>query len=258
MAGNPRLDKVVISIVVVSVLPAIIAVSIALALEMNWASTSEGLSAVRRNYALIIAGVLGLGIAIWRGVSADKQVRVMVKQLNLAERGHMTDRFSKAVDQLGNENSLSVRVGGIYALQHIGQDATDTLLYTVHDVLTNFIRQPPYPSLSKEEKEHAKKFPIRSHDVTAALEVLQLIKEKHPLIIKRAVLSYMYLEYAQLNHFDFEGSDFSYSNLINAHLSGGNFSGCNFTGTHFEAANFTNSIIFLSNFLEQTLKVFLV
>ncbi|MEL7313753.1 MAG: pentapeptide repeat-containing protein [Cyanobacteria bacterium J06559_3] len=44
------------------------------------------------------------------------------KQLAAAQEQSITDRFSKAVEQLGYENS-SVRIGGIHALERIAQDS---------------------------------------------------------------------------------------------------------------------------------------
>ena len=64
----------------------------------------------------------------------------------LAERGQVTDRFTKAIEQLGSDK-LDMRIGGIYALEQI---ARDSAVYhpTVMEVLTAFIRahsREPWP-----------------------------------------------------------------------------------------------------------------
>ena len=43
----------------------------------------------------------------------------------LAERGQVTDRFTKAIEQLGSDK-LDVRIGGIYALERIARDSAET------------------------------------------------------------------------------------------------------------------------------------
>jgi hypothetical protein len=44
------------------------------------------------------------------------------RSLTLARSGQITDRFTKAIGQLGEE-SIDVRIGALYALQHIASDA---------------------------------------------------------------------------------------------------------------------------------------
>ncbi len=57
----------------------------------------------------------------------------------LSREGHVTDRYTRAVGQLGDESS-PVRIGGVYALERIGKDSTKdrtTIIY----VLGAFIRE---------------------------------------------------------------------------------------------------------------------
>jgi uncharacterized protein YjbI with pentapeptide repeats len=44
------------------------------------------------------------------------------EQLQIAQRGHITERFTRAIDQLGHAQ-LDVRLGGIYALERIARGA---------------------------------------------------------------------------------------------------------------------------------------
>ena len=58
----------------------------------------------------------------------------------------MTDRFTKAIEQLGSDK-LDVRIGGIYALERIARDSAKDHP-TVMEVLTAFIREhsrEPWP-----------------------------------------------------------------------------------------------------------------
>jgi hypothetical protein len=51
----------------------------------------------------------------------------------------LTERFTRAVEQLGNKESLTIRLGGIYALERIAQDS-ERDHWTVMEVLCSFVR----------------------------------------------------------------------------------------------------------------------
>ena len=51
----------------------------------------------------------------------------------------MTDRYTKAIEQLGSDK-LDVRIGGIYALERVARDSARDHP-TVMEVLTAFIRE---------------------------------------------------------------------------------------------------------------------
>lgn len=80
----------------------------------------------------------------------------------LSREGHVTDRYTKAVGQLG-ESSPAVRIGGVYALERIGNDSPrdrTTIIY----VLGAFIRE-----CSKQVRARQDEPP---EDVTAGLRVV--------------------------------------------------------------------------------------
>jgi uncharacterized protein YjbI with pentapeptide repeats len=61
------------------------------------------------------------------------------RTLELTEQGQVTDRFTKAVEQLGSDK-LDIRIGGIYGLERIaGDSARDHP--TVMEVLSAFVRE---------------------------------------------------------------------------------------------------------------------
>jgi uncharacterized protein YjbI with pentapeptide repeats len=66
------------------------------------------------------------------------------RQLQVTREGQITDRYTKAVDQLGSEH-LDVRVGGIYALERIARDSPPDRA-TIEEVLTAYVRDhAPWP-----------------------------------------------------------------------------------------------------------------
>lgn len=82
-----------------------------------------------RNNGLILAAVFAGIFAGWRGV-------ILSKQADIAEQGHITDRYIKAVEQLGAEKTqkigngdektvpnIEVRIGALYTLERIAQES---------------------------------------------------------------------------------------------------------------------------------------
>ena len=83
-----------------------------------------------RNLSLVVIGILGIGAGIFgllfgavrayaahvQARAANEQARIANEQARVAEQGHITDRFTKAIEQLGSDK-LEVRLGGIYAYE---------------------------------------------------------------------------------------------------------------------------------------------
>lgn len=62
----------------------------------------------------IIAGLAGL--------AALGSLVVTSRTYRITEQGHITDRYTKAIQQVGDEK-LAVRLGGIYALERLAVDS---------------------------------------------------------------------------------------------------------------------------------------
>jgi uncharacterized protein YjbI with pentapeptide repeats len=62
------------------------------------------------------------------------------QQLSLAEQGHITDLYTRAVEQLGHEKA-PVRLGALYSLVRLAQDNPD-YRQTVVDVVCAYLRMP--------------------------------------------------------------------------------------------------------------------
>jgi hypothetical protein len=98
-------------------------------------------------------------------------------QLRLSEQGQVTERFTRAIDQLGHAQ-LDVRLGGIYALERIARDSPADRA-TIGEVLTAFIRShaPWPPRLPGQYTQTASidevpELQVRAADVQACLTVL--------------------------------------------------------------------------------------
>lgn len=84
--------------------------------------------AVRAQLLTLGAGVFAAGALVftWRNFGLSRQ-------------GQVTDRYTRAVEQLGSDK-IDVRIGGIYALERVGRDSAADHP-TVMEVLAAFIRE---------------------------------------------------------------------------------------------------------------------
>ncbi len=76
----------------------------------DW-STWIAVSEIVRNLGLVLAGVVGLGIAAWRSFAANRQADAALGQTELARRDHIAELFNRACAQLGDDK-LELRLGG--------------------------------------------------------------------------------------------------------------------------------------------------
>jgi Pentapeptide repeats (8 copies) len=66
------------------------------------------------------------------------------RQLRVARQGQVTERFTRAVDQLG-DTSEDVQLGGIYALQQISRESREERS-AIHEILASYVRShAPWP-----------------------------------------------------------------------------------------------------------------
>jgi hypothetical protein len=110
----------------------------------------------------IVAGLVLLGglFFTYRTLLLNRETLLLNRDtLDLDRQGQITDRFTKAIEQLGHQK-LDVRLGGIYALERIAHDSPGDHR-TIMEVLTAFVR------------EHSAKGAGRRTDVDAVLAVLR-------------------------------------------------------------------------------------
>jgi hypothetical protein len=99
------------------------------------ARTLPGVDSTLTVAAIGVGGTAIVGVAgFWASVrNTNKTTALTLRALELTEQGQVTDRYTKAVGQLGDESS-PVRVGGIYALERIGHDSPKdrtTIIYVL-------------------------------------------------------------------------------------------------------------------------------
>jgi hypothetical protein len=94
---------------------------------------AEEVGRTRTAVLATLAGLIAVVGAIFTGLS-----------YRLNQAGQITERFTRATDQLGN-SALDVRIGGIYALERIARDSRDDHPQVI-EVLTAYVRvHAPWP-----------------------------------------------------------------------------------------------------------------
>ncbi|XHX78500.1 MAG: pentapeptide repeat-containing protein [Stenomitos frigidus ULC029] len=192
-----------------------------------------------------IVGGLGTLATIVGGIILYLNFRVANKNTVLTESRLVTERFSKAVDQLGSDK-LEVRLGGIYALERIAQDSARDH-WTIMEVLTAFVReQSPVAANTRSQVKRSfveealqpevpKDEPASvTQDVQAALTVIGRREVKNDpegkfLDLSRSHLSGANLRGAILNGAILRGAKLRDAYLYNADLESADLRGANFS-----------------------------
>ena len=174
------------------------------------------------------------------------KARATEKRVSIAHAGHLTERLTRAVTQLGDDN-MAIRLGGIYALERLAQDS-DTDHARVMDVLTAYVRENA-PSHAQDAPQAANK---PTTDMQAILTVIGQRKtpgnNRHTarLDLNHTRLVGANLRRADLNRADLTGADLTGADLLmadltDANLVDANLLGVNLTRAKLLGANLTGS-----------------
>jgi hypothetical protein len=117
---------------------------------LNWyiAPTKPG---QRKDLILALAQILG-GTALLSGLYFTWRT------LQVNREGQITDRFTRAIDQLGKTDDkgrklFEIRLGGIYALERIARESEEDH-WPIMEVLTAYIRKhAPWPPEEGQQGE---------------------------------------------------------------------------------------------------------
>jgi Pentapeptide repeats (8 copies) len=174
-------------------------------------------------------------LTLGAGLFAAGALVFTARNFTLSRDAQVTDRYTKAIDQLGSEK-LDVRVGGIYALQRVARvSASDHP--TVMEVLAAFIREHsreewpvPEPDISP-----ARAHPFPRPDVQSALTVIgrrDVRRDRQRIDLTAAVLPGALLF----------GADLTRVRLVDADLRGAKLTGANLTNADFTSADLTDAL----------------
>ena len=245
----------------------------------DWLSFDESRGTTIRNVGLIIAAVTALPLAIWRGLVAERQA-------DAAQQSLRNERYQKGAEMLGSE-VLSVRLGGIYALQRLAKEHPEEYHVQIMRLLCAFARNPTgdedhrfldldmevvhriredvqavmevirkrdIQAVTLEQKEHFRwdlSNACIPHAVLNEANLTCAILSKTNLsntILRKADLSQAILDKANLSSADLWEARLSEADLLQANLSTADLTGANLFNARLQGANLTSAKLWGTNF----------
>jgi Pentapeptide repeats (8 copies) len=213
----------------------------------------------------VVAGLLAVAwLGTWQRLDTDR--RQLRRQLGAAGQAQATDRFARALDQLGSEQ-LEVRLGGIYGLERVAAVAATQLpehwsafqvglasggmrgaeppafwaqdRAQVFEILSAYVRtnshRPPIGPTGRSAS-----LQVRQADVSAAITVLArrtVLDGDQPLDLSGSVLPGARLGWARLAQADLRGADVRGTSLQYAQLAGAHLEQALLCGTQLQGAD---------------------
>jgi len=166
----------------------------------------KDLAEMENSYRATIAQILG-GVAIVIGIYFAWE------NLKTTREGQITERFTRAIDQLGNPNMV-IRLGGIYALERISNESKKDY-WPIMEILTAYIRKNS--SIKNESIPEQGKVSL---DIQAILTIIG--KRKESINAEDSIhfdMQYTYLQGANLRDADLRKADLRKADLRDADLS---------------------------------------
>lgn len=193
---------------------------------LRWEGT-ESRSDTLRNLILILGAPLGIALAVWRSMVAQKQV-------NIAQKNLENERIRQGIDMLGSTH-LVTRIGGIYTLEHRAKEYSKEYHIQIMDLLCIFVRYSTTKISTTEETGSP------DPDVQAALIVFgRRNQQQCNLEITegwRLDLSKSHIEGAELQGINLENANLWNIHLERANLRGARLGGGDLREAHLEHAN---------------------
>ncbi len=194
----------------------------------------------------------------WRRVkAAESAAEAAQKTIAVAQEGQITERFTRAIEQLGSDKS-AIRLGGIYALERIAKDSEKDRRQVI-EVLTAFIREN---SKWDGQPEDEQSFQPVSTDIQGILTILGGLNTEYEepeqrlnlhgtnlqgAEAMRTKLQWAILSNANLQRANFSGSILQGVILTYSCLQGADLSFANLWGVNFAGAKLQHAVLFNAN-----------
>ena len=220
-----------------------------------------------KNLAWMIGGILGLGIAVWRGVIADKNQKS-------EQRKELHERYARAVELLSDEKSEAVRMGALYSLKQIAEENDGEFFEQCKEIIAGYVRNQLQERVKNPDRTHE-----LAEDIKTGINILSFLADseyfndrfinlqgvdiegvdvsKSDIKFKKLNFSYAVLrkikfkletdlstcrfintdfQEANLPEINFQGTSLAFSKFQGARMSGVQFQGANIDRANFEGA----------------------
>ena len=220
----------------------------------EWLGVGESGSSTIRNVGLVGAGLIALPLAFWRSIVADRQAKT-------AQQSLLNERCQRGAEMLGN-GVLSVRLGGIYALQSLAKERPEQYHLQIMRLFCAFARQPTKDSgLESEQVEIEPGTMLGLRQDIEAIILAIGSRSKSGIEIERKMdfrldlrgavlpglqlldldLSNSFLHHAKLPSANFANTNLSDAFLNDADLRGATFHDVKLRGTRLYRANLSGA-----------------
>lgn len=219
-----------------------------------------------------LAALIAAPLLIWRSYNIHRQT-------NTAQQDLITDRISRAVEQLGAEKTvkidgkentepnLEVRIGGLYALERIAQQNLDEHIQ-IMEIICAYASLNPKSASKQRTQQTSNELGIEDYvqlreDIGVSFEIFRRRtaqqREREELWQHaRGLRFFLTITNSNFDRIDlnnlvvdgivFESSTFRKSNATALKARGCNFSSCEFYKTNLTYSNFSDSTFITSNF----------
>ena len=173
----------------------------------------------------------------------ERRVKAAEDNVRVAQEGHITEGFTRAIEHLGHESD-SVRLGGAYELFHLARDTPD-LRQTVLDILCAHIRRTTgEPAYRKDYKRKPSEeiqslltlLFVQEYKVFTGLDINLQGSCLNGSNLRYARLEKAHLFEAQLHEADLSDTQLHGADLRGAQLHGADLREAQLHGTHLEGA----------------------
>ena len=174
----------------------------------------ESLSTTIRNLAFVIGGIIAIVLAVWRSVVAERQA-------NTAQRSLLNERYQKGAEMLGND-VLSVRLGGVYALQCLAEEDSKQYHIQVMCLFCAFVINPQKESVEGVETSEGNRVVPCRQDILSVMKAIAT-RDNTRIKIERDAgyrLDFRNANLSNLDLFLVDGVNLSKATLTDANLSG--------------------------------------
>jgi hypothetical protein len=224
----------------------------------------------RATFAQILGGVaIGIGLYYtWR------RITIAENNLKVSQEGQITERFTRAVDQLGaidqsGNPAIEIRLGGIYALERIANESEKDY-WPIMEILTAYVRKNSSIEIGDNNKVTHISMDIQANESTKSgtQEIAKISLDTQAILTVigrrkysfgagesiRLNLSGTYLRKSILKETNLERANFGYAYLENAYLGWSHLKQAVFLRANLENAYLGHSYLENAVFIETNLE----
>ena len=211
--------------------------------EAQAAAQESERASVRTAMLAVLAGSIAAFGAVYTARTFAQNKREAARTFELNRRGQLSDRFGRAVDQLGQDEKLDVRLGGIYALERLAQESSEEH-GPIMEVLCAYVRSraPAKHEQSEGSAESEQEAPNMERDAPATAEPPELpvdIQAVMTVLVKRRE------DHDQLAgvRLDLRRTDLRGANAIDLRADGAHLDGADLRGARLRGANLRGAVL---------------